>query len=148
MNKGCLAYILLCTLPFVLGGLYVHHLFSYGELANKSLYSKLQGFAAKQKYNPPFTLGFKITPLYIKSAFKNEGFSYDLLGIPTGDRGAPYFWVVTNTHIMNDPTSSDTVFIVSSGDGFNLPCGYFYELTLKENVDPVVYEFLRVRCIQ
>jgi hypothetical protein len=132
---------------FILLGMYVYRIFHHGELANKPIWALMQSFAAKEEYTPPHTLGVKIEPVFVKDAIKYKK-TYDLLGIPTKNVQFPYYWIITNTHIDNDTSLPMRVFTMADGDVFYLPCDYLDNLSSKEKIDIIAYEFLRERCIK
>ncbi|HGG5532631.1 TPA: hypothetical protein ACJG01_004712 [Salmonella enterica subsp. salamae serovar 21:z10:[z6]] len=125
----------------------LRYFFTHGELGGKPIYANLQAISEESRYNPPYTMNNPAPPVFIRKAFKYFYSGYDVLGIPTGDSLSPYFWIVTNTHANNDPSSPEDVCYVTSGRGFKLSCGYLNALIEKDNIDLVVEEFLKNRCV-
>lgn len=125
----------------------LRYFFTHGELGGKPIYANLQAISEESRYNPPYTMGKQIFPVFIKSAFTYFYSGYDVLGVPTGNSLFPYFWIVTNTHANNDPASPENVYYVTSGEGFNLSCNYLNALIEKESIDLVVEGFLKNRCV-
>lgn len=148
MSKKHMSIAILLAGTLILSGIYIYRMFHHGELANKPIWALMQSFAAKKEYTPSHTRGIEIEPLFVKDGITYKNKFYDLLGIPTRNVNLPYYWIITNIHIDNDISLPTRVFTMADADVFYLPCDYLDNLSSKEEIDSVVHEFLRKRCIQ
>jgi hypothetical protein len=116
-------------------------MFTHGELGNKEIYGAMQGlevsYRNKNNHHQPIFLR--------KNILLSGKRKLDLLGMPSDDENFPYFWVVTNAHVDNDITVPEKVYEMGQGN-FYLTCSHLDGLNKKENIDKVVYNYLKKQC--
>ncbi|MFJ2975718.1 hypothetical protein ACIPDS_13800 [Kluyvera sp. NPDC087067] len=134
----CLAVLLASII------VHLHYMFTHGELGGKAIYANLQAISESQTSNP--NAASQQSPLFIKDAFHYLFLKYDVLGIPTGESSSPYFLIVTNTHTDNNPATPNGIYYLTHSRSDKISCNYLDNLNKKEDIDPIVNQFLKNKC--